>query len=128
MLHTARRIDDDEVVFTRSPYFLKLRYEMPQVSAVAQRATAAEVVFVRAPNFLEPRYEPPQGSATLFFQEQKLEFPDHFPVTEEERGAALRRFISRLKKIGRADKHDFSSSSALNHSADLRHFISQLKK
>ena len=61
-------------------------------------------------------------------QEQKLEFPDHFPVTEEERGATLRRFLSRLKKIGRADKHDFSSSSALSHSADLRHFISQLKK
>jgi chromosome partitioning protein len=60
--------------------------------------------------------------------EKKLELPDHFPVTEEERGATLRRFISRLKKIGRADKHDFRSSSALSHSADLRHFISQLKK
>ena len=45
-------------------------------------------------------------------QEQKLEFPDHFPVTEEERGAALRRFISRLKKIGRAHKDDFIGSNA----------------
>jgi hypothetical protein len=45
---------------------------MPQVSAVAQRATAAEVVFVRAPNFLEPRYEPPQGSATFFFRDRKM--------------------------------------------------------
>ena len=39
--------------------------------------------------------------------EQKLELPDHYPVTEEVHGATLRRFISRLKKIGRARKHDF---------------------
>jgi len=39
--------------------------------------------------------------------EQKLELPDHYPVTEEVHGATLRRFISRLKKIGRAHKHDF---------------------
>ena len=44
------------------------------------------------------------------------------------RGATLRRFISRLKKIGRAHKDDFIGSSALSHSADLRQFISQLKK
>ena len=60
--------------------------------------------------------------------EQKLELPDHFPVTEEGRGATLRRFISRLKKIGRAHKHDFIGSSAPSHRTDLRQFISQLKK
>ena len=60
--------------------------------------------------------------------EQKLELPDHFPVTEEGRGTTLRRFISRLKKIGRAHKHDFIGSSALSHRTDLRQFISQLKK
>ena len=60
--------------------------------------------------------------------EQKLELPDHYPATEEVRGATLRRFISRLKKIGRAHKDDFTGSSALSHSADLRQFISQLKK
>src|SRR5438045_4132061 len=36
--------------------------------------------------------------------EQKLELPDHYPVTAEVHGATLRRFISRLKKIGRAHK------------------------
>src|SRR5215471_1397262 len=39
--------------------------------------------------------------------EQKLELPDHYPVTAEVEGATLRRFISRLKKIGREHKHDF---------------------
>src|SRR6516225_6864577 len=39
--------------------------------------------------------------------EQKLELPDHYPVTEEVHGSPLRRFISRLRKIGRAHKHDF---------------------
>ena len=39
--------------------------------------------------------------------EQKLELPDHYPVMEEGRAGTLRRFISRLKKIGRAHKHDF---------------------
>src|SRR5215469_10291718 len=43
-------------------------------------------------------------------------------------GTTLRRFISRLKKIGRARKSGFIGSSALSHSADLRQFISQLKK
>ena len=37
-------------------------------------------------------------------QEQKLELPDHYPVREEVHGAPLRRFISRLKNIGRAHK------------------------
>jgi len=60
--------------------------------------------------------------------EQKLELPDHYPVTEQVHGTTLVRFISRLKKIGRAHKDDFTGSSALNHSADLRQFISQLKK
>ena len=60
--------------------------------------------------------------------EQKLELPDHYPVTEEVHGTTLRRFISRLKKIGRAHKDDFIGSNALSHSADLGHFISQLKK
>ena len=52
MLHAARRIDDDEVVFARSPNFPELRYELPQVSAMAEGATLDEVVFVRSPNFL----------------------------------------------------------------------------
>src|SRR6516165_1055762 len=60
--------------------------------------------------------------------EQKLELPDHYPVTEEVHGGTLRRFISRLKKIGRAHKDDFIGNSALSHCADLRQFISQLKK
>jgi chromosome partitioning protein len=60
--------------------------------------------------------------------EQKLELPDHHPVTEEVHGATLRRFISRLRKIGRSHKHDFIGSSALSQSADTRQFISQLKK
>jgi chromosome partitioning protein len=60
--------------------------------------------------------------------EQKLEMPDHYPVTEEAHGSTLRRFISRLKKIGRARKSDFIGIGALSHSADLRQFISQLKK
>jgi len=54
--------------------------------------------------------------------------PDHYPVTQEVHGATLRRFISRLKKIGRAHKDDFIGGSALSRSADLGHFISQLKK
>ena len=70
MLDTARRINDDEVVFMRSPNVLELRYELPQVSAMAARATAREVVFVRSPNFLEPRYEPPQGSAMHFLRDR----------------------------------------------------------
>jgi cellulose biosynthesis protein BcsQ len=57
-----------------------------------------------------------------------LELPDHYPITAEVHGATPRRFISRLKKIGRAHKDDFIGSSALSHSADLRQFISQLKK
>ena len=60
--------------------------------------------------------------------EQKLELPDHYPVTEEVHDSALRRFISRLKKIGRVHKDNFIGSSALSHSADLGRFISQLKK
>ena len=59
--------------------------------------------------------------------EQKLELPDHYPATEQVRGTSLRRFISRLKIIGRAHKDDFTGSSARSHSADLRQFISQLK-
>src|SRR5215510_3780301 len=38
--------------------------------------------------------------------EQKLELPDHFSVTEQSPGSTLRRFISQLKKIGRAHKQD----------------------
>jgi chromosome partitioning protein len=60
--------------------------------------------------------------------EQKLELPDHYPVSEEVHGAPLSRFISRLKKIGRAHTDDFIGSGALTHSADLRQFISQLRK
>jgi hypothetical protein len=64
------RIDDDEVVFARSPNFLELRYELPQVSAMTQRATTVEVAFVRSANFLEPRYEPLQVSARHFFRDR----------------------------------------------------------
>jgi chromosome partitioning protein len=60
--------------------------------------------------------------------EQELELPDHYPIMEEGRGGTLRRFISRLKKVGRAHKHDLIGGSALSHSADLRQFISQLKR
>jgi chromosome partitioning protein len=60
--------------------------------------------------------------------EQKLELPDHYPVREELHVTTLRRFISRLKKIGRAHKRDLIPSNALSHSADLRQFISQLRK
>jgi chromosome partitioning protein len=60
-------------------------------------------------------------------REQKLELPDHYPVTEEVPGANLGRFISRLKKIGRT-QDQIIGSSALSHSADLKRFISQLKK
>jgi chromosome partitioning protein len=60
--------------------------------------------------------------------EQKLDLPNHYPVSEEAHGAPLRRFISRLKKIGRAHTDDFIGSGALSHSADLRQFISQLRK
>jgi chromosome partitioning protein len=60
--------------------------------------------------------------------EQKLELPDHHTVTEEVHGATLRRFISRLREIGRSHKQDFIGGSALSHSADMRQFISQLKK
>jgi chromosome partitioning protein len=60
--------------------------------------------------------------------EQQLELPDHLSVREEERGATLRRFISRLKTIGRAHNQDCTGTSTLSPSADLRQFISQLKK
>jgi chromosome partitioning protein len=59
--------------------------------------------------------------------EQKLELPDHYPVTEEGRGTILKRFISRLKKR-QAPKDDLTDSIAQSHSADLRRFISQLQK
>ena len=66
---------------------------------------------------------------------QKLELPDHYPVTEEvvyargrNHGADLRQFISQFKKTAPAHKDDFIDSSALSHSADLRRFISQLKE
>src|SRR5437763_16782708 len=38
--------------------------------------------------------------------EQRLDLPDHYPVREEVHGVPLRRFISRLKKIGRAHRDD----------------------
>ncbi len=60
--------------------------------------------------------------------EQKVELPDHYPVTEEVHGAILRRFVSRLKRIGRAHKDDFIGISALSHRADVMQFISLLKK
>src|ERR1700688_2522302 len=63
MLHAAGRIDDDEVVLVCLLNFLELRYELPQVSAVARRTSVDEVVFRCTANFLEPRYELPQVSA-----------------------------------------------------------------
>jgi chromosome partitioning protein len=59
-------------------------------------------------------------------REQKLELPDHFSVTEEGRGVGLRQIISQLKT--RAHKDDFNDSSAWGHRADLGLFISQLRK
>ena len=59
MLDTAGRIDDDEVVFVRSANFPELRYELPQISAMAEGVTGDQVAFVRSPNFLKPRYKPP---------------------------------------------------------------------
>ena len=67
----------------------------------------------------------------------KLELPDHYPLTEEipcdkagSHSADLRQFISKLKKIGRAQKPDldFIDDSASSHSVDLKQFTSQLKK
>jgi chromosome partitioning protein len=67
--------------------------------------------------------------------EQRLELPDHYPVTEEvgygsarNHSFGLRQFISWLKQIGRARKDDFIDRSAWGQSADLRQFISELKK
>jgi len=58
--------------------------------------------------------------------EQKLELPDHYSVTEEGHGVKLRQIISQLKT--RAHKDDLNDSSAWGHRADLSRFISQLKK
>jgi chromosome partitioning protein len=67
--------------------------------------------------------------------ELNLGLPDHYSLTEEipddkagSNGADVRQFISRLKKIGRGQKHGFIDAGASSHSADLRQFISQLKK
>src|SRR6516225_2680667 len=67
--------------------------------------------------------------------EQKFELPDHYSVTEEvpydrawSHAADLRQFISQLKKGRRVHKDDFMGGGALSHAADLRQFISQLKK
>jgi len=60
----------------------------------------------------------------------KLDLPDHYLLTEEGpydgtgRGVDLTRFISRLKKMGRARNRDFADDSA----AHLKQFISQLKR
>ena len=67
--------------------------------------------------------------------EPKLELPDHYPLTDEapydkasRHSTDLRQFISKLTKIGRAQKQDFIDDSASSHSADLRQFTSQLRK
>jgi chromosome partitioning protein len=67
--------------------------------------------------------------------ELKLELPDHYSLTKEiphdkvwSHSADLRQFISKLTKIGRAQKHDVIDGSASSHNIDLRRFISQLKK
>src|SRR5262252_1954524 len=46
--------------------------------------------------------------------EQKLELPDHYPVTDEVHGTTLRRFISRLRKLGERTN---ATSSAVTRSA-----------
>src|SRR3974377_2222613 len=56
MLHAARRIDDDEIVFVRPANFPELRYELPQVGAMAEGVTV-DVILVRSPIFFEVRYE-----------------------------------------------------------------------
>ncbi len=94
MLDTAGRIDDDEVVLMRSPNFPELRYELPQVSAMARRATADEVVSVRSSNFLETRYEPSQGNAMNLFPDRimigqlqfRLVLPNPFTSIQEVSG------------------------------------------
>jgi len=60
--------------------------------------------------------------------ELKLDLPNHYSVTEEgpyisawRHGADLKQFISKLKKIGR-------HGSAPSHGAELKRFISQLNK
>jgi chromosome partitioning protein len=65
----------------------------------------------------------------------KLELPDHYPLTDEiphdktwSHRAELRQFISKLKKLGRSQKQDFINGGASSHNADLRLFILQLKK
>jgi chromosome partitioning protein len=67
--------------------------------------------------------------------ELKLELPDHYPLAHEiphdkawSHRAELRQFISKLKKLGRSQKQDFINGSASSHNADLRLFILQLRK
>jgi chromosome partitioning protein len=67
--------------------------------------------------------------------EQKLEFPDYYPVSEEvahrrawSYGVDLRQFMAHFKKNGRAPEDDVIDSSAFGHSADLRQFIAQLRE
>ena len=51
MLHAAGRIDDDEVVLVCLLNFPELRYELPQISAVARHASFDGVVFLHTANF-----------------------------------------------------------------------------
>src|SRR6516162_5076160 len=65
--------------------------------------------------------------------EQKFELPDHYSVTEEvpydrawSHAADLRQFISQLKKIGRAQKHDFiviDTPGSVQHLSMIAHGI-----
>jgi hypothetical protein len=63
MLHAARRIDDDEIMSVRSANFPELRYELPQVGAMAEGATVNEVILVCSSIFFEVRYELSQVNA-----------------------------------------------------------------
>jgi hypothetical protein len=76
MLHAAGRIDDDEIVFVRSANFPELRYELPQVSAMAKGATVNGVIFVRSPIFFEVRYELSQVNAVAPRPAVSNLFPD----------------------------------------------------
>jgi chromosome partitioning protein len=67
--------------------------------------------------------------------ELALELPDHCMLTEESplgkassRRVDQRPFISKSKKTGRAQKCSFIDDVTPSHSADLRHFISHLKR
>jgi chromosome partitioning protein len=61
-------------------------------------------------------------------REFKLEYPDHYMVAEESCSTVLGGLIARIRKTGREQKRDLIDNSGSMESADLSQFISQLKK